>query len=237
MIPKEGREKCSVPEDVQSCRRRRSQAVAERCQDTGIPRMELSMNKISDKIVCFLDPADIEPSAMRQVENISKLPFIFHHIAIMPDCHLGMGATVGSVIATKGAIVPAAVGVDIGCGMIAVKTKFRAEHLPDNLKEVREGIERRIPTGFGVNDKIQYTVEARVKELNEYADNQPSRTTQPSDIDKRWQQAVGSLGGGNHFIEVCLDESNCIWVVLHSGSRGIGNKMAQIHIEKAKGIT
>ena len=194
------------------------------------------MNKINDKVICFLDPADIEPNAMRQIENLSKLPFIFHHVAVMPDCHLGKGATVGSVIATKGAIVPAAVGVDIGCGMIAVKTKFGVEHLPDSLKEVREGIERRIPTGFGVNGKIQPTAEVRVRELYGYSNSQPSRTIQPDDIDRRWQQAVGSLGGGNHFIEICLDESDHIWVVLHSGSRGIGNKMAQAHIEKAKGI-
>ncbi len=194
------------------------------------------MNKISDKIYSFLDPAEIEPGAMRQVENISKLPFIFHHIAVMPDCHLGKGATVGSVMATKGAIVAAAVGVDIGCGMIAVKTRFAAGQLPDGLKQLREGIERRIPTGFSINETADGSALRRVKELNEYAGDQPGRKIHPGTIDPRWLRALGSLGGGNHFIEVCLDELDTVWVVLHSGSRGIGNKMAQIHIEKAKGI-
>src|ERR687891_737714 len=105
------------------------------------------MDKINDKIVTFLDPAAIEQPAKQQLLNISELPFVFKHIAVMPDCHLGKGATVGSVIATKGAIIPAAVGVDIGCGMIAVKTKFFAKDLPDNLEETRKGIERRVPFG------------------------------------------------------------------------------------------
>src|SRR5687767_2252813 len=99
------------------------------------------MEKINEKIVTFLDPKTIEPSAKQQLENISQLPFIFKHIAVMPDCHLGKGATVGSVIATKGAVIPAAVGVDIGCGMIAVKTKFFAKDLPESLEKVRTGIE------------------------------------------------------------------------------------------------
>src|SRR6266487_1922190 len=105
------------------------------------------MNKINKKIIAFLDPETIEPQAKEQLLNISELPFIFKHIAVMPDCHLGKGATVGSVIATQGAIIPAAVGVDIGCGMIAVKTKFFAKDLPDNLDNLRTGIERRIPLG------------------------------------------------------------------------------------------
>src|SRR3954468_18218779 len=107
------------------------------------------MDKINDKIVTFLDPKTIEPAAKQQLVNISEMPFVFKHIAVMPDCHLGKGATVGSVIATQGAIIPAAVGVDIGCGMIAVKTKFFAKDLPDNLEEARKGIERRIPLGAG----------------------------------------------------------------------------------------
>lgn len=194
------------------------------------------MKQISDKIVCFLDPAAIEPAAMRQIENISKLPFLYKHVAVMPDCHLGKGATVGSVIATKGAIVPAAVGVDIGCGMIAVKTTFSASQLPDNLKDVREGIERRVPTGFAINRTIQVGTQGRVAKLNDYAAGQPSRKELPDKVDARWPLALGSLGGGNHFIEVCLDETDRVWVVLHSGSRGIGNRMAQMHIEKAKGL-
>ena len=101
------------------------------------------MNKINENIITFLDPATIEPQAKEQLLNISELPFVFKHIAVMPDCHLGKGATVGSVIATQGAVMPAAVGVDIGCGMIAVKTKFFAKDLPESLEQTRKGIERR----------------------------------------------------------------------------------------------
>src|SRR3954468_21109934 len=107
------------------------------------------MKKINDKIITFLDPETMEPQPKRQLLNIAEMRFIFNPIAVMPDCHLGKGATVGSVIATQGAIIPAAVGVDIGCGMIAVKTKFFAKDLPDNLEKIRSGIERRIPLGAG----------------------------------------------------------------------------------------
>src|SRR5215216_2370403 len=111
------------------------------------------MEQLSEKIVTFLKLETIEAAAKQQLENISELPFIFKHVAVMPDCHLGKGATVGSVIATKGAVIPAAVGVDIGCGMVGVKTKFFAQDLPDNLDELRDGIERRIPLGAGVGNK------------------------------------------------------------------------------------
>src|SRR6266542_7157440 len=111
------------------------------------------MNNLNDKIVAFLPPESIVPQAKAQLINISEMPFVFHHVAVMPDCHLGKGATVGSVIATKGAIIPAAVGVDVGCGMVAVKTKFFAKDLTDNLDKVRTGIERRIPLGAGVGNK------------------------------------------------------------------------------------
>ena len=189
------------------------------------------VDKINDKIITFLDPNTIEPAAKQQLENISELPFIFKHIAVMPDCHLGKGATVGSVIATKGAIIPAAVGVDIGCGMIAVKTKFFAKDLPDNLEKVRMGIERRIPLGAGAfNRKLTESAKRRVLQLKEQA---------PQDygnVDKRWPEALGSLGSGNHFIEISLDESAQVWVVLHSGSRGIGNRLAMKHIKIAQKI-
>lgn len=187
------------------------------------------MEKINDKVVSFLNPNTIEPAAKQQLENIAELPFVFKHIAVMPDCHLGKGATVGSVIATKGAIIPAAVGVDIGCGMIAVKTKFFAKDLPDNLEKVRTGIERRIPLGAGAfNRKITDTAKKRVIQLKKEA-----RQDYDS-VDKRWTEALGSLGSGNHFIEICLDESDRVWVVLHSGSRGIGNKLAMKHIRIAQ---
>ena len=187
------------------------------------------METIDDKIVTFLNPKTIEPAAKQQLENIAELPFIFKHVAVMPDCHLGKGATVGSVIATKGAIIPAAVGVDIGCGMIAVKTKFFAKDLPDNLEKVRTGIERRIPLGAGAyNRKITDTARKRVTQLKKEA------TQDYDSVDKRWTDALGSLGSGNHFIEISLDESDRVWVVLHSGSRGIGNKLAMKHIRIAQ---
>jgi tRNA-splicing ligase RtcB len=187
------------------------------------------METINDKIVTFLNPKTVEPAAKQQLENIAELPFVFKHVAVMPDCHLGKGATVGSVIATKGAIIPAAVGVDIGCGMIAVKTKFFAEDLPTNLEKVRTGIERRIPLGAGAfNRKITDTARKRVTQLKKEA------TQDYDSVDKRWTDALGSLGSGNHFIEISLDESDRVWVVLHSGSRGIGNKLAMKHIRIAQ---
>jgi len=187
------------------------------------------METINGKIVTFLNPKTIEPGAKQQLENIAELPFVFKHVAVMPDCHLGKGATVGSVIATKGAIIPAAVGVDIGCGMIAVKTKFFAEDLPTNLEKVRTGIERRIPLGAGAyNRKITDTARERVTQLKKEA------TQDYDSVDKRWTDALGSLGSGNHFIEISLDESDRVWVVFHSGSRGIGNKLAMKHIRIAQ---
>jgi tRNA-splicing ligase RtcB (3'-phosphate/5'-hydroxy nucleic acid ligase) len=187
------------------------------------------MKQLGEKIVAFLDPASIEPEARKQLENIAELPFVFKHVAVMPDCHLGRGATVGSVIATEGAIIPAAVGVDIGCGMIAVRTTFSASDLPDSLGAVRSGIERCIPLGAGsFNKKLTDTVIPRLKALKE-------RSRQDyGAIDKRWEYALGSLGSGNHFIEISLDELDRVWVVLHSGSRGIGNQIAQKHIKIAQ---
>lgn len=187
------------------------------------------MNQINDKIIAFLDPETIEEKAKEQLFNISELPFVFKHLAVMPDCHLGKGATVGSVIATKGAIIPAAVGVDIGCGMIAVKTKFFAKDLPDNLEATRIGIERRIPLSAGAfNQKASETAIPRIQELSRKQGDDYFK------IDNRWEMALGTLGSGNHFIEICLDESEQVWVVLHSGSRGIGNKIAMKHIKIAQ---
>jgi tRNA-splicing ligase RtcB (3'-phosphate/5'-hydroxy nucleic acid ligase) len=190
------------------------------------------MNKLSDKIITFLEPQTIEPEAKQQLENISSLPFIFKHVAVMPDCHLGKGATVGSVIATKGAVIPATVGVDIGCGMIAVKTKFFAKDLPDTLEPTRVGIERRIPLGAGAfNKQISPTARIRAEKLRE---KERKNGTNYSMVDDRWLTALGSLGSGNHFIELSLDENDQLWVVLHSGSRGIGNKLAMKHIKVAQ---
>jgi len=187
------------------------------------------MYQLNDKIITFLPPETIEPQAKAQLENISEMPFVFHHVAVMPDCHLGKGSTVGSVLATDDAIIPAAVGVDVGCGMVAVRTKFFAKDLPDNLDRLRNGIERRIPLGAGAgNKKMTDTAAERIGELNAVA-------TQDYDkVDKYWRNALGSLGSGNHFIEISLDENDQVWVVLHSGSRGIGNRLATKHIKVAQ---
>ncbi len=190
------------------------------------------MEKISDKILAWIEPEKIEPEAKQQLYNVAGLPFIFKHIAVMPDCHWGKGATVGSVIATKGAIIPAAIGVDIGCGMVAVRTKFFAKDLPENLRELRNRIERDIPLGAGFyNRGITDSAGERLKILKEEAE------VDYSHIDHEWERQLGSLGSGNHFIEICLDENQEVWVVLHSGSRGIGNKVAMKHIKIAQKLT
>lgn len=187
------------------------------------------MQKINERIVAFLDPDSIEAGAKQQLFNVADLPFIFKHIAVMPDCHWGIGATVGSVIATKGAIVPAAVGVDIGCGMVAVQTKYFAKDLPENLRALRAKIEHDIPLGAGYyNTEFTDSARKRLKLLKDSAE------TDYSSIDPKWERELGSLGSGNHFIEICLDENQQVWVVLHSGSRGVGNKVAMKHIRTAQ---
>lgn len=183
----------------------------------------------------------IESQAVEQLENVSRLPFIHHHIAAMPDVHWGMGATIGSVIATKGAIVPAAVGVDIGCGMMAVKTTLTANNLPDNLHQTRLDIEAAVPHGRtdngGANDRGAWG------ELPDAAtiawvslEDRYNAIIAKHPKAKGYNSArhIGTLGTGNHFIEVCLDENNAVWVMLHSGSRGAGNKIGMYFIEKAK---
>ena len=182
------------------------------------------------KAMLFLPLERIESEALTQIRNISELPFIFKHVAVMPDCHVGKGATVGTVIATKGAVIPAAVGVDIGCGMIAVRTDLKRDQLKD-LSGIREGIERRIPMSAGnFNTKITKSAEARIGELEALAGG---------DMDKKfgtknWRYQLGTLGGGNHFIEICLDKENMIWLTLHSGSRGIGNRIGNHYIKLAQ---
>ena len=188
------------------------------------------MYQYKSNIITFLPPDSIEPGARTQLENIAEMPVVHEHVAVMPDCHLGKGATVGSVIATKGAIIPAAVGVDIGCGMIAVKTKFNASQLPDNLEPMRSGIERRIPlSAGGYNREVRGSAVDRVNRLKAKARDDYDDLTRGG-----WEIQLGSLGSGNHFIEVCLDENGIVWIVLHSGSRGIGNRLAQKHIKVAQ---
>jgi tRNA-splicing ligase RtcB len=188
------------------------------------------MYRLSDKAVLFVPPDTIEPEALKQIENTASMPFIFKHVAVMPDCHYGKGATVGTVLATKGSIIPAAVGVDIGCGMIAVKTPLTRDDIPDPAK-IRAGIERRIPMSAGNNNRsLSDSAARRVKELETLAKRDYNA------IDPSWKLQLGTLGGGNHFIELATDESNTVWATLHSGSRGIGNKIGNLHIRRAQTI-
>ncbi len=169
---------------------------------------------------------EVESSALDQLKNTASLPFIFKHVAVMPDVHYGIGATVGSVVATKGAIVPACVGVDIGCGMMAAKMPFKSKRLPDNLQGLFDAISKAVPVGQDMhNTGIPFPIEGYgflpIKVLDD-----------PMRIVKQ----MGTLGGGNHFIEVCLDLEENVWVMLHSGSRGIGNKIGNYYIDQAKKI-
>lgn len=183
----------------------------------------------------------IEPPALAQLENVSRLPFIFNHLAVMPDVHMGFGASVGTVIATKGAVIPSAVGVDIGCGMCAVQTTLTAKDLPDSLAALRTDIERAVPHGFvsiqGRSHKGGWvTPPASVcMAWNLLATEFDELTARhPKLLEKNPLSQLGTLGGGNHFIELCLDEGDNVWVMLHSGSRGIGNMIGQYFIELAK---
>ena len=191
------------------------------------------MGRVSEKITTFLPWSEIEPEAQKQILNTAELPFVFKWVAVMPDCHYGKGATVGTVIATKGAVVPAAVGVDIGCGMIAVETPVAGDDLKE-LHRLREGIERRIPMSAGRNNsKIADTAEPRIAELKKLESATGGRY---SNFDKDWEAALGTLGGGNHFAEVCLDENGKVWLTLHSGSRGVGNRIGNHYIRRAQEI-
>ncbi len=182
---------------------------------------------------------EVESQALDQLKNIASLPWVAHHVAVMPDVHVGKGATVGSVIAMRGAVAPAAVGVDIGCGMAAVQTTLRANQLPDNLKKLRLAIEEAIPVGFSAH------AEPMVKQVgredmalgNEIAlllGRFGELTQSVQDLSKKVGQQLGTLGGGNHFIELCLDTSDNVWLMLHSGSRNIGKTLAEIHMAKAR---
>jgi tRNA-splicing ligase RtcB len=174
----------------------------------------------------------LDEKAEAQAVTTATMPFVFPHVALMPDAHLGLGATVGSVIPTLRAVMPAAVGVDIGCGMIAVKTQFTAAQLQSDLKALRESIERAVPTSAGKNNnKIVATAEPRVAALRQLA---TERGFDPRQYAGNWELQLGTLGSGNHFIEVSLDETDAVWLFLHSGSRGVGNKIAQHHIKVAQ---
>lgn len=179
---------------------------------------------------------DIESEAAQQLHELSTLPFIHKHVAAMPDVHVGIGATIGSVIPTKGAIIPAAVGVDLGCGMSAVQLSLMASDLPDNLYGIRSKIEEAVPVGFNQHDNpvLESTRLKKMREqLDELLQKHPTLITMKKHFDD-WQLQVGTLGSGNHFIELCLDENQAVWVMLHSGSRGLGNLIGRYFIGLAK---
>jgi tRNA-splicing ligase RtcB len=188
------------------------------------------MKEINKRLLSWASILDAK--AEEQAKATSAMPFVFPHVALMPDAHLGLGATVGSVIPTLRAVMPAAVGVDIGCGMIAVRTQFRLNELPDDLRDLREQIERAIPVSAGAhNNKIVATAAPRVAELEQMA---VGAGFDPAQALGRWREQLGTLGSGNHFIEVSVDETDDVWLFLHSGSRGVGNKIAQRHIKVAR---
>jgi tRNA-splicing ligase RtcB len=182
---------------------------------------------------------DIEPGAVKQLQNLSSLPIVHGHIAVMPDVHLGIGATIGSVVPTVNAIIPSAVGVDIGCGMYATRTSMNAKDLPDNLNKLRTAIESFVPHGMTKGrDRGSWSniptrnVQAWKRELEK--DFEKLCEMQPTLEKTNNVNQLGTLGTGNHFIEMCLDEQEQVWLMLHSGSRGVGNRIGSLYIELAK---
>ena len=189
----------------------------------------ISQGRVPVKV--WSELADVEPQALDQLVNTANLPCVFKHIAVMPDVHLGIGATIGSVIPTKNAIIPAAVGVDIGCGMLAVKTQFDSAALEGRLKRIRENIERAIPLGPSQHHLPLKEAE-RWMGWKEFSNCH--RAVQ--ELAQKARAQLGTLGGGNHFIELCLDTEDRVWIMLHSGSRHIGKTLAERHIQAAKGL-
>jgi len=197
--------------------------------DTGVP------------IKAWTKGVPLEDAARQQLLNVAQLPFIYKWVAAMPDVHWGMGATIGSVIPTRGAIIPAAVGVDIGCGMMAVQTSLHANHLPDNLHGIRTAIEKAVPHGRTdngrANDRGAWS-DVPEHHAEVWAKMEPACKAivdkYPKLDHKQRVNHLGTLGTGNHFIEVCLDENENVWFLLHSGSRGVGNRFGTFFIELAK---
>ncbi|MEQ1273349.1 RtcB family protein [Acinetobacter ursingii] len=180
---------------------------------------------------------DIDQDSIEQLTKMAQLQFIHSHIAVMPDVHVGKGATVGSVIPTKHAIIPAAVGVDIGCGMNAIRLNLKSSQLPDNLSSLRHAIERKVPVGFDLHKQVKAkasTLTPLDKRLQPIISKHPGLVRMLRKFDMTWQKQLGTLGDGNHFIELCLDENQDVWIMLHSGSRGLGNVIGTYFIELAK---
>jgi RNA-splicing ligase RtcB len=181
---------------------------------------------INDKLLSWASELDHE--TIRQAEKAARLPIVEGHIALMPDAHVGRGATVGSVIPTTGAVIPAAVGVDIGCGMVAAELDVTERQLPDSLEPLLRRIEAAIPAGVGRGH------DRAARNADRWLGAHTPATDLSGDQARRAAKQFGTLGAGNHFFELCVDERSRVWVVLHSGSRGIGNTLAQMHITKAR---
>lgn len=195
--------------------------------------MKAIINEHKTPIKLWAPLEEIESGALDQLKNVASLPFVFKHVAAMPDVHFGKGATIGSVVATKGAVIPAAVGVDIGCGMHAVKTPLKAQDIMGILPEIRHSIERSIPLGRDGNKTLTYSVQ-NWSGWDSFRDMDFMQKGGSTKQEQVTHAQLGSLGGGNHFIEVCLDLEDSVWVMLHSGSRNIGKTVADYHINKAK---
>jgi tRNA-splicing ligase RtcB len=200
-------------------------------------RLQLNQGRVPVKVWT----EDIEHEALQQLINVSQLPIVHGHVAAMPDVHAGIGATVGSVIPTKRAIIPAAVGVDIGCGMNAVRLTLAAKDLPDSLAKARGAIEDAVPVGFSQHDYADANRGAHARaarplseRLDSVARKHPEVMKMQRQFARTWICQLGTLGGGNHFIEVCLDAEDRVWVMLHSGSRGIGNVLGRYFIAAAR---
>ena len=197
-----------------------------------------------DNVKMWTGDMEVEQAAMDQLRNISALPILAGHVAVMPDVHMGKGATVGSVIPTRSAIIPAAVGVDIGCGMCAVMTNLTASDLPESLYSLRNSIERGVPVGFNEHSHSSIKVKGAAADKLRQAEHKMFQRWEKLAMKERLGRAdpykianqIGTLGGGNHFIEICLDLEDRVWVMLHSGSRGIGNQIGTVAIEMAKEI-
>lgn len=202
------------------------------CQTTPQPREHgMSPGAYKDNVLSWA--SDVDPATIEQAARAARLPFIEWHVALMPDAHIGKGATIGSVIPTRGAIIPSAVGVDIGCGMVAAETSLTANDLPHTLDGLHNRIAKRVPAGVGKgHDQPEWDANAKSYKA------QPELWRSMSELPEgtHAHRQFGTLGSGNHFVEICLDERDHVWVVLHSGSRGFGNKVAQRHIETAKGL-
>lgn len=190
----------------------------------------MSSKTINDNLISWAE--DLEDAAMQQALRTSRLPVLAGPVALMADAHYGIGATVGSVVATEGAILPSAVGVDIGCGVAAVETNLAAGDLPDDLGQLHGALRDVIPAGVGKGHDLGEKPEPRA--LRELGLPPGSGADLPAQTRKRIGDQFGSLGGGNHFVELCLDERDAVWLVLHSGSRGIGNQIGSAHIKTAR---